>query len=250
MQQPTDDSRPYKQLAWDTAFWGFPVAAMSANVLTTDLVAAAMENCGRDKIRCLYFLAECGKPDNLRLAADAGFSFVGVRVDLERMLFSADAAARKIDCVRDYDKADLDVLKAIARGSHGDTRFFMDSRFDRQKCGQLYALWFEKDAEEHKILVGESAGRAAGYVTCEVEPDGSGRIRLIAVEQTARGRGLGKALISASLQWFASRGVRRVHVVTQACNVAAVRMYESSGFMVRDTRIWFHCWFGQAVGGC
>lgn len=87
-------------------------------------------------------------------------------------------------------------------------------------------------------------GTIAGYVTCHLPPNSdSGSIGLIAVSPTHQGQGLGKALITAATDWFASRGVRRVSVVTQGRNVPAQRLYARCGFIPSRLELYYHLWF-------
>lgn len=58
-----------------------------------------------------------------------------------------------------------------------------------------------------------------------------------------RGRGLGGALVEASLAVFADAGLRRAAAVTQAANVGSQRIHQRSGFRTSDAALWFHRWF-------
>jgi GNAT superfamily N-acetyltransferase len=51
----------------------------------------------------------------------------------------------------------------------------------------------------------------------------------IRVQPERRGRGVGKALFYASVDWACRRGCRQLKVETQNVNVAACRFYASQG---------------------
>lgn len=54
------------------------------------------------------------------------------------------------------------------------------------------------------------------------------------VAREARGRGIGSRLIDAAGDWARSRGCTELKVETQHINVAACRVYERSGFVLRS----------------
>ncbi len=50
------------------------------------------------------------------------------------------------------------------------------------------------------------------------------------VQESARGRGLGRALVEAAFERARSRGCRRIELDTTDDNTGAIRLYESLGF--------------------
>ena len=232
-------------LAWDSTFWGFPVAKLNDSRLTRESLRGALDWAAREKTRCLYFAADASDGETLRLASEGGFRFVNVRLDMEKHLaggFEGESTALGIRISR---AADLVAIKDIARYSHGNTRFFKDISFDRTRAAELYAKWIERDAREHVVLVftmSDNAKTIVGYVTCQIEAPGTGRIGLIAVAREVRGKGLGCELVKAALRWFGDRSIMTVCAATQACNVPALRLYESAGFKARESRVWLHWW--------
>jgi dTDP-4-amino-4,6-dideoxy-D-galactose acyltransferase len=232
-------------MAWDSAFWGFPIAQLNASRLAHESLRRALDWAAREKTRCLYFAADGSDGETLRLASEGGFRFVDLRVEMEKHLLGSIQGKSPALGIRISRAADLATLKDIARYSHEDTRFFKDISFDRARAAELYAKWIERDASEHVILVftmPDKAKSVVGYVTCRVEAPGKGRIGLIAVAREVRGKGLGGELVKAALSWFADKSIRTVCGATQACNVPAMRLYESAGFRARETKVWFHWW--------
>ena len=232
-------------LAWDSAFWGFPVARLNGSRLTRESLRRALDWAARQKTRCLYFAADGSDGETLRLAAEGGFRFVSVRMDMEKHLSGNIVGESANPRIRISRTTDLAVLQDIARYSHEDTRFFKDGLFERARAAELYAKWIERDAREHVILVftmPDNAKSVVAYVTCQLEPPGKGRIGLIGVAKEARGKGLGGELVKAALGWFGDNSIATVWVSTQACNLAALRLYESAGFKAHETRVCFHWW--------
>src|SRR5207248_6009016 len=90
------------------------------------------------------------------------------------------------------------------------------------------------------IALEEPEGRIIGSVTIEeddvigdddseIEP-GASHIRMLGVDPSARGRGVGQALMRAAMDRARSLGKRFVTLRTTERMLAAQRMYETMGF--------------------
>ena len=230
-------------LEWDTEFFGFPIARISAGLLTPDELRSVLSWCNAEHIRCLYWLVEGDAVAAIRLAEEHQFRFVDIRLTLDS---KPDAAQHRIQSTRRASEEDLSALATIAGYAHADTRFFRDPNFPRDRCRELYAVWVQKSIRGYaeRVFVAEHNGMPAGYITCHAKGD-VGEIGLIAVAESARGKGLGSELIAAALQYFAESGTKQVRVVTQGHNVAAQRLYQRYGFLTCSVQIWYHRWFPQ-----
>jgi dTDP-4-amino-4,6-dideoxy-D-galactose acyltransferase len=254
---------PCRHLEWDSRFFGVEIAQVATGTLDAAAIGAVDRWCADRQIDCLYFLADAPGPSTA-CAEDAGFHLVDVRVELTRALAPAPsdlpprtpaapadatphglaspvASARR---VRPAEPRDVPALRAIARTSHRDSRFYRDERFPRARCDALYETWIEKSCQgaAAAVLVADTGGIAAGYVTCEQPAETVGRIGLFAVAAEARGRGAGTALVASALAWLAARGVETVGVATQGRNVAAQQLYQTAGFRTAALRPWYHRW--------
>jgi dTDP-4-amino-4,6-dideoxy-D-galactose acyltransferase len=148
--------------------------------------------------------------------------------------------------VREANTEDIPYLKQLAKRSHKDSRFYADGNFPAAACDELFAIWVERSVRDRDfagaVLVPQLEGhQAAGYITCAIK-DSVGEIGLIAVDEKTRKMGLGTRLLAESAKWFAGQGAERVSVVTQGCNVPALRMYERYGFTIESVQLWFHWW--------
>ncbi len=61
-----------------------------------------------------------------------------------------------------------------------------------------------------------------------------GAIQNVGITPDCRGLGLGKALVTKSLQGFAECGIQRVYLDVTAANCTAVALYHSIGFRITD----------------
>lgn len=228
-------------LPWDTEFWGVRIGRVEDGQLSAADGKAADEWARENGVSCLYYLAAGNDAASAHVAEDGGFRVMDVRIELDRSTEGDDASPAGI---REARADDMPALREIARESHSDTRFYADPRFARERCDDLYETWIQRSFEGFAdiVLVGEADGRAAGYVACHAR-EGSGNIGLIAVAESARGAGLGRALVLGAVGWSHGEGLGRITVVTQARNVAAQRTFQRCGFRTASIGTWFHKWY-------
>jgi dTDP-4-amino-4,6-dideoxy-D-galactose acyltransferase len=246
---PVQSAAPCEFLSWDSNFFDLRIARVPGDTLDREKAHQIDEWSQAEHITTLYFLARADCPATIRTAEENGFQLVDVRVTLEHK-----GKARPIDSnpstrtdVRFARTEDIPVLQGIARSSHTDTRFFCDLNFPRGKVRDLYATWIELECSgrAQAVLVATSpAGTPLGYITCHFEPEiGRGQIGLVSVSEASRGKGLGKVMVLAALDWFEMQGAKETTVVTQGRNVAAQRLYQRCGFITRTVQLWFHKWY-------
>ncbi|OWF82484.1 TDP-D-fucosamine acetyltransferase [Yersinia kristensenii] len=137
--------------------------------------------------------------------------------------------------------ADISLLRSVAAGAFALSRF-RAPWYDPQDSGRFYALWAEKAVlgtfDHQCLLVMDTSGQPAGFVTLRDLQDGSARIGLLAVFPEAQGKGIGSSLMSAAKQWCHNHGLHQLRVATQMSNIAALRLYIRSGASIESTAYW------------
>jgi ribosomal protein S18 acetylase RimI-like enzyme len=239
-------------LEWDSAFFRRNIARVSANRLHQEDLARALVWCEAQSIDCLYFLADADDALSTQLAQQHRFDLVDVRMTLDLRSFDTLPDADPHTSIRPCAPDDVPALRAIAKLGHRDSRFYYDPHFPNALCDTLYETWIEKSCagDADAVLVAEDQGRLAGYISCHLDEQTSGRIGLVGVAAAARGKGIGLALVGQALGWFAAQDTHLVSVVTQGRNVQAQRLYQRSGFLTRSVQLWYHRWFSQDEGQC
>lgn len=246
---------PCTYLAWDSDFFGIPIARVAGSRLTPALWREAEAWLREHGIACLYFLADAGHRPTIRLAEEMGFSLVDVRVDMLRRLSKPSPAANdrpdETISIRTAEDDDLAALEAIAARVHEDSRFFFDEGFPETRCRELYTLWIRKSCQgfADQVLTALVEGRPKGYISLHREPEAAGRIGLLGVASSHRARGVGRALVKEALSWCAREGMTQVSVATQARNLASQRLYQRCGFQIREVGLWYHKWFDTPTRG-
>jgi dTDP-4-amino-4,6-dideoxy-D-galactose acyltransferase len=238
---------PCTPLAWDSAFFGLAVARVKVAALD-DVRAAEIDTwCARQRIACLYFLAGADDADTARCAARHGYDLVEVRMEYEWQKPVGEGAGAMPADIRPALPADVPALEAIARASFTDSRYYVDGRFPRAKCDELYACWVRESCRPGGLadttLVVERDGVPAAFITCKCEPEQIGRIGLVGVDARFRGQGLGRQIVRAAQAWFSAQGLPRARVVTQGRNIASQRLYQRCGFLTHAVGLYYHKWF-------
>lgn len=228
-----------EQLEWDSAFFGIPVGRVRSEV-GVDEIAAVIGEAEQRKLRCVYLLVPADNSRLVTVAEECGFRVREIRVELQRSVAGHPA---RIDGLRVGSLEDLSVLAPIARSRIRGTRFFADDHFASERAAELYVEWLRRgltDTTERQTLVD---GNNRGFVVCHKDvASGIGTIELIAVDQDAAGRGLGKSLIAGAGAVFRESRMHTATVVTQGSNINAQALYQSCGYRTAKMFYWLHAW--------
>jgi len=148
--------------------------------------------------------------------------------------------------IRQTKDSDLDYiisfakkLSAFNRKNHSITSKYDDHEPVLQAIAERMRTAFRTRDENSLFLIAEDGRTPLGYVFAkiyeetQIADNGTGRMGLLSdlfVDETARGMGLGQKLIDKTMEWFKSRGIRRVKLHTYSWNRAAQKVYEKNGF--------------------
>lgn len=239
-------------LPWDSRFFHCRIGRVKAQRLQVSDLEQIQDWAQQERIDCLYFLADPGDPQTIRLAEQSGFRLVDIRLTYQHPMSGDVPPARDLPPVllRPALPGDIPELEKLAGELFTGTRFFFDDRFPPEAGQALYQTWIRSSVEGYAdcVTVAEAAGRTAGFITAHL-PDGDAgaRIGLVGVASFCRGAKVGYRLVNAALEWFQSRAAGPVFVSTQAHNIPAQRLYQSCGFQAHSTGIWYHKWLTECI---
>lgn len=116
------------------------------------------------------------------------------------------------------------LMQQLEGSAHGEVAAGLENRFQEML-----------DLEHHALWVAEHQGRIVGLITANLRPTlwhagPSALIDELVVDETARGLGVGRALIEVVVDWARSHSASEVEVSTERDNEAAQAFYRRCGF--------------------
>jgi dTDP-4-amino-4,6-dideoxy-D-galactose acyltransferase len=231
----------YELLPWDSEFFGFPIGRIG-NLDRPNSLPHSLGRADAEGIQCLYYLVPADRVSELHEALRHGFKPYDIRVELERSLDELTAPEPPAG-VREAELADEPVVAALAAQTITATRFSLDDHFPRDRVPLLYAQWVRRglrSGQARRVLIAEPA---AGFLVCGLdERNTTGSIELIGVAPDFTRRGISRGLMHKAHAIMGEAGCDRARVVTQGCNVAAQRLYQSCGYRTLTVAWWLHRW--------
>ena len=128
-------------------------------------------------------------------------------------------------------------VAAYAEFADADTDDYVHHLRDAAARDREAELWVATPDETDEIL-GTVTITPAGSPWREVARDGEGEFRMLAVAPSARGTGIGAALVALVVERFRAEGASAIVMSTLARMRAAHRIYERAGFVRDPERDW------------
>jgi GNAT superfamily N-acetyltransferase len=110
-----------------------------------------------------------------------------------------------------------------------------DWRFEALVAEVLAQFVRSFDPQHERAWIALRGDAIVGSVFVVRKDDATAQLRLLYVEPSARGAGLGRALVDACIAFAKARGYRRMMLWTQAELHSACRIYEAAGFTLAES---------------
>lgn len=122
-----------------------------------------------------------------------------------------------------------------------------DVRFKDLVAGVIAEFLVQRDPASERGWVAELDGERVGSVFIVRKDGTTAKLRLLLVEPSARGHGVGRMLVRSCLAFATGAGYEKVTLWTNANLDAARRIYEREGFVLVDEEP--HEMFGEGLVG-
>jgi GNAT superfamily N-acetyltransferase len=214
----------YQETPWDSLAFGRPTYELPQ--ASEEALAAAAETPG-------HYTVRVDPLTDKSLLHRHGFYYcdtlVVPEVTYERFIAYEDLKAQI------SRKTNHDYMTEICCGGFEYDRFHRDFNVKNELADMRYINWLRQLADEGDLFSLEYDGELAGFFACTDH-----RIRLHAMAQRLRGRGLGKALWTRACEELFAAGHERLESSVSAANLAIVNLYASLGFRFRSPLDIYH----------
>ena len=154
--------------------------------------------------------------------------------------------SRRAVTVREPGPGDLGWI-VERHGALYQQEYGWDARFETLVARIVADFAEHRDPRRDRAWIAEVDGEPAGCVLCVHRDDEVARLRLLLVEPSARGLGIGTGLVDEVLRFARDAGYARVTLWTQDALRDARRIYQRAGFELVDAQP--HADFGPEVVG-
>lgn len=234
-------STPAEFLAWDSEFFGFRIGRVRPGPLNLAELEIWLR---KEKIQCLYYLAELEDTSSIHAAELMGFRLMDIRTTFFLSL-PQDVPFNQDFTIRQAQPEELKELVKFSTGIFCNARFYQDPHFPVQRVDQMYNRWLENHFQQSNtcIWVAEGENGILGFTSIETTPEGIARLTLTGVNPAVQHRGTAKALKRFIIQHYSREGYRGLESITQGRNQALIGINFSFGFRLVRQQLWFHGWF-------
>jgi mycothiol synthase len=211
--------------------------------LGTDLFHRASRRAGEQGARVVHVNVTEENVAAKGLLAKLGFEFVRRFLELRRELSELRLAAGEQGPLtnRHLQPGEEDKLTRIQNRSFAGTWGYNPTAVE----DIVYLLGLAGRSSGDVILICER-DRPVGYCWTLVDPQASaavsrkvGRIYMLGVDPGYRGSGVGKRALLAGLAHLKSKGIEVAELTVDSQNAAACALYESGGFRISSTSVWY-----------
>jgi dTDP-4-amino-4,6-dideoxy-D-galactose acyltransferase len=229
-------------LVWDSQFFGYPVAQIALDSKGSDSLDQLFAQLKAQKIKLTYFFVPPVEKGMNEHIVEKG----GIFVDQKTVfLKETQKHGEYSNLIGEFQGTEVNErLIELTLQSGIFSRFRIDKNFKKKEYERLYIEWITKSVKKEisfKTLVALKGNDIVGITTLDDEKNHA-NIGLVAVDESCRGRGIGRDLIHCADTIAFDSGFKKLKVVTQLQNKGACKLYEKCGFHIESITNVYHYW--------
>ncbi|MBK9329968.1 MAG: GNAT family N-acetyltransferase [Sphingobacteriales bacterium] len=226
-----------EKLAWDSSFFNINIGKVNPGCFNSETFFKEISNF--DLIYIFEFPESVLIPD-IEKYCNAP---VDVKVNYAKSISHADIIDEHITEYSCDEANDELISLGIQSGLH--SRFKTDPHFPSGAYEKLYTEWVIRSADKTladcTLTYKTELDKIAGFITVALRGEAA-HIGLIAVDESSRGKGIGKKLLQAAEYHACKHNFRQLRVSTQKANATASYLYEHFGFVAVEEINVYHYW--------
>ena len=231
-------------LEWDSAFFGYPVARVTASAISIEKLESIKQQASDKGIRLIYLFSDPADKISANAAAKNDAKLVDQKITFH-IKIDASVVSAVDEHIEQYEAdqpSEQLINLSIQSGLY--SRYKIDPNFKNNEFERMYLAWIEnsvnKKIADHTFVYKED-GKELGFVTLKAR-NNYGQIGLIAVDESSRGKSIGKKLVTAVISQLFQKNIADLDVATQIDNADACKFYEKVGFKGIKTENIYHIW--------
>lgn len=222
-----------KRLDWDSAFFGFEVGVIDESITPSTFY-------GVESYHLIYYQSDSS---DVPFLPNHEVNYSEKKITFSKALSFPQEPNLNISSF-DRRSGDLAPLYELAHISGHQSRFFLDENFDSLTFSRLYDIWVDKSVNRtiaDDVLVYKLDSKIVGFITVKFDlQQRRAKIGLLGV--SAKGKGVGSALLKEVERLSYDKGVHSIDVPTQDHNYLACLFYKKNGYLEHNHLYIHHCW--------
>lgn len=223
------------KLNWDTDFFGYPVGKLIIEE-TEKFDLEELKSLSKE-FKLLYVFSK----SELQLSSNNVF-LADRKVIFKRI--AGNIIEEDYKYIVSYREGITNQLLNLTFQSGVYSRFNTDKNFINKEFEKLYTRWIECSVDRTQakdVFVYKIMNEILGFITLVIK-NNIAEIGLVAVDNKARGKGVGSNLVKYAINAASKLGCPEIHVTTQLDNEPAVALYKNNGFIISDLTYIYHYW--------
>ena len=230
-----------KILDWDTKFFSFKVAQLTANKFYKLDFKKKLKLLKKKKINLLQYKCDIHDLKNINAAQKNSFKYVDLRIQYKKKIkLNIDNKKYLISIAQ---KKDILTLKKKFAPRFNFTRYYTDGNFKKNKILEFYKNWIERSVKgqfDNYTLLMKEKNKIIGFCTLTEISNNTAIIGLISVVKNQNHYGLN--LIKGVENFLFLKGIKKFYVVTQGRNYQAQKLYDKCFFKIDKVECYYHLW--------